>query len=64
MFFDLVLGLKNLFLKIKYRDTYCDIILSIIIKQIGVIPTPDHETRDLISKQGYNTLQKALLMRL
>ena len=35
-----------------------------IIKQIGVIPTPDHETRDLISKQGYNTLQKALLMRL
>jgi hypothetical protein len=64
MFFDLVLGLKNLFLKIKYRDTCCDIILSMIIKQIGVIPTPDHETRDLISKQGYNTLQKALLMRL
>ena len=64
MFFDLVLGLKNLFLKIKYRDTYCDIILSMIVSKIGVTPPPDHETPDLISKQGYNALQKALLMRL
>jgi hypothetical protein len=64
MFFDLVLGLKNLFLKIKYRDTYCDIILSMAVNQIVVPPPPDHETRDLISTQGYNTLQKRLLIEL
>lgn len=40
MFFDLVLGLKKLFLKIKYRDTYCDIILSMVVNKIGVTPPP------------------------
>ena len=62
MFFDLVLGLKNLFLKIKYRDTYCDIILSMVIDGIN-IPL-DRNISDLKSTQGYNALQKALLIPL
>lgn len=63
MFFDLVLGLKNLFLKIKYRDTYCDIILSMIVNRMST-PHSDRNISDLKSTQGYDTLQEQLLMRL
>jgi hypothetical protein len=63
MFFDLVLGLKNLFLKIKYRDTYCDIILSMIISGMST-PPPDRKISDLKSTQDDDTLQKALLVQL
>jgi hypothetical protein len=64
MFFDLVLGLKNLFLKIEYRDTYCDIILSMFISGMSTPPPPDREISDLKSTQGYNGWQKNLLIQL